>query len=119
MADLSIRGVPEEVHATLKEKAASDGKSLEMWLRERLAMLARQPVVKHRYILKAFGPEAAYAQIRRLEDDMGGGAKNLSQGQMDAYRLAQEYVKRNAPGDRENAHDLLSKHFETVFETLM
>src|SRR5260221_12129385 len=101
MTDILIRDLPEDIHTALKAKAASDGKGLEPWLRERLAMLAAQPTIRKRYVFKAYGPEAAVAQIRRESDDIGGGANNLSQGQMDAYKKAQEYVKRNEQGDYE------------------
>jgi hypothetical protein len=121
MPDISIRNISAEIYAALKEKAAADGKGLETWLRERLIMLAAQPVVKAHYVLKAYGPGAAYAQIRRREGDesVGGSANNLSQAQMNALKKAEDYVQRNQPGDREEAYNLLARHFETVFETLI
>ncbi|HEX3640086.1 MAG TPA: hypothetical protein VHV10_02225 [Ktedonobacteraceae bacterium] len=119
MKDILIRDVPDEVVAALSEKARAADMDRQDWLREHLKELASQPVLKKRYVLKAFGPEASFATIRRLEDSAGGGASNLDQEQMSAYNLAQEFVKRNAPGDREEAIAKLKAHFEQVFETVM
>jgi hypothetical protein len=119
MPDISIPNVSAEIYAILKEKAAADGKGLETWLRERLIMLAAQPIVKAHYELKAYGPGPAFARIHRREGDesVGGSVNNLSQEQMKAVRKATDYVRRNRLGDREEAHNLLARNFETVFET--
>jgi hypothetical protein len=79
-------------------------------------MLAAQPVIKDHYVLKAYGPGAAYVQISRREGSAVASANNLSQEQMNALRKAKDYVQRNQLGDREEAYNLLVRHFETVFE---
>jgi hypothetical protein len=119
MSDLLIREVPDEIRNALSEKARAEGVTREDWLRAQLIKLAAQPTVKSRYAFKAYGPEGAFATIKRSSVDgyVSQGAKNCSQEQFDAYQMAVNYVERNEAGDRELAHDLLSKHFETVFET--
>lgn len=122
MPDVLIRRVSQDVVDALDEKARAAGKDRQTWLLELLEQIAAQPVVKSRYIVKAFGPGASYAFIRRVDNtisDPREGQTNLTQAQRIAYEQALEYVKRNGPGDREEAHSLLSRHFETVFETLM
>ncbi|HYU72937.1 MAG TPA: hypothetical protein VEL31_09675 [Ktedonobacteraceae bacterium] len=118
MAQKLIRDIPDEVMSMIEEKAGTDGMNAEAWIRAQLIKLAAQPTVKSRYAFKAYGPEGAFAQIRHMSDGfVQQGARNCSQEQFDAYQMAVNYVKRNDIGDRELAHDLLSKHFETVFET--
>lgn len=48
--------------------------------------------------------------------EVGGGAHSLGQAQHIAYKLAQELVRRNQPGDRERAISELQKVFDEVFE---
>ena len=115
MPDILIRDIPEDIANALSAKAAEDGKDRMAWLRDQLILLAAKPTIRKRYVFKAYGPEAAVAQIRRESDDIGGGANNLSQGQMDAYKKAQDYVKRNEVGDYEAAYKLLLQHFDEVF----
>ncbi len=118
MSDLLIREVSDEVREALSEKARAEGITREDWLRAQLIKLAAQPTVKSRYAFKAYGSDGAFAQIKRLyEGYVQKGARNCSQEQFNAYQMAVNYVERNDIGDRELAHDLLSKHFETVFET--
>lgn len=119
MPDISLRKFSEEEYAAIKAHAAATDQSMEGWAKALILQAIQAPVVKSRYVLKAYGPDAAHVQIRRDEDTIGGGASNLSEEQMRAYKLAQEFAKRNQPGDREQAHDLLSRSFETVFETVM
>ena len=119
MPDILIRDVSDAVASALSEKARAAGMDRQTWLLAQFEQLASQPVIRSTYILKAFGPGPSFAQIRRLPTDIGGGATNLSQTQMNAYKKAQEYVKRNGTGDREKAYGLLNEQFEEVFETVM
>jgi hypothetical protein len=119
MPDISLRKFTEEEYAAIKAHAAASDLSMEGWAKALILQAIQSPVVKARYVLKAYGPGPAQAQIRRVEDTIGGGASNLSEEQMQAYRQAKEFAKRNEPGDREAAHHLLAMNFETVFETVM
>jgi antitoxin FitA len=56
MANVQIRDVPEDVHRRLKSQAAAAGQSLNDFLRDRVAEIARLPTV----------PEMA-ERIRRRE----------------------------------------------------
>lgn len=118
MAQKLIRDIPDEVLAAIEAKAGQAGMNAEAWIRQKLVELAAQPTIKERYVFKCVGPDAASATLRRFGDggEPGGGAANLSQAQFAAYKQAQLLVQRNALGDREAAHDLLSKQFEMVFE---
>lgn len=115
--DLLIRNVSDDIHAALREKAASDGKTLEGWLREQMIHLAAMPTIKTRYSFKAFGPEGAYATIERRSADghVQRGAKNCSEAQFNAFQKAAEYAQRNELGDYEAAYKLLLQNFDEVF----
>ena len=120
MPDLVIRDFTQDELDALKKLAAP--RSVQAWGKELLQSTIRAPVVHHRFILKAFGPGGAYVIIRRVDDQMSDpreGLKSLSEGQKHAYYEALEYVKRNAPGDREEAIASLREQFATVFETMM
>ncbi len=117
MPDILIRDVPEEVANALTLKALEYGMDRQAWIRQKFVELVAQPTIKTRYAFKCVGPDAASATLRRFGDgESGGGSANLSQEQFAAYKKAALLVQRNALGDREAAHDLLSKQFEMVFE---
>jgi plasmid stability protein len=71
---VQIRDVPDEIHALLVERAASEGRSISEMLREEVATLARRPsraeVLKR---IRARGrietPETGAEAIRRLRED--------------------------------------------------
>lgn len=115
MTDILIRDIPEDIHTALKAKAASDGKGLEPWLRERLAMLAAQPTIRKRYKFTALGENGAKVTIDRKFDIVQRGAKDCSQEQFDAFQKAALLAERNEVGDYEAAYMLLKQHFDEVF----
>lgn len=116
MPDISIRNVSDEVYAALKEKAASDGKSMEAWIRERLTMLSAQPTIRKRYTFKAFGENGARVTIKRLDDGyVQRGTSGCSQEQFDAFQKAALMAQRNELGDYEAAYKLLLQNFDEVF----
>lgn len=119
MPQLTIRKFSDDEYQALKAKADSAGMPLEVYAYEHLKMLIRQPTVQMRYILRAFNPDASCAMIRRVEDSMGHDIKNATPEQQHYFSLALEFVKRNGPGDREEAMKALFKAFEHVFETVM
>ena len=116
MADITIRNIPDEIHGTLKEKAAADGKGLETWVREQLTLLAAQPTIRKSYTFKCFGDNGARVTIRRLH---GGavqhGANGCSREQFAAYEKADLLCERNEIGDYEAAYKLLLGAFSEVF----
>ena len=120
MKDVLIRDVPDEIVAALSEKARAANMDRQDWLRDLLKEVASEPLIKSRYILKAFGPGAAFVVIRRVEDSMShDGERGLPEEQKQALYLAIEFVKRNGPGDRESAIAQLKSKFEHVFETVI
>lgn len=118
MSDLLIREVPDNVMSALAEKAVGAGMSRADYVRDRLAEIASGPIVKERYAYRIYG-KAGKGIIRRLSNHpngVGGGCSNFSEEEFEAYNKAQDYMRRNGPGDREQALKLLSDAFEEVFE---
>jgi plasmid stability protein len=71
---VQIRDVPDDVHARLIARAASEGRSLSEMLREEVATLSRRP--SRAEVLKRIRqrgpvemPESGADAIRRLRDD--------------------------------------------------
>lgn len=120
MGDLLIRDMPDEAMSALTELAKAAGYSTRMdYVRAKLVELASAPLVKERYAIKIYG-EQGEGIIRRYGDGRpGGGCKNLSQEEFDAYKKALFYVERNQPGDRERALTELGKAFQEVAEVAM
>lgn len=120
MPDMSIRRFSEDEYAMLKAAAAAADKSLEAWARDVLLRAAAEPLIKERYAIRFYADEgAAKGIIRRLGDDpraTGGGCSDMDAEQFDAYHKAQDLVRRNGPGDREEAIWTLKNHFNNVFE---
>ena len=117
MADISIRNVPDAIYAALKEQASLDGKGLETWLRDQLTVLVSKPVVKRHYKLRATSEDGALAAIIRRDDQIVHlSTAHCSTQQQQICEKAVDYVKRNEPGDREQAIALLRTAFEVVFE---
>jgi len=115
MKDILIRKVSDETHAQLLAKAqASKEGSLEPWLREQLEILAVGPVVKERYAIIIGGK----GQIRRYNDSLTSPTfKNTTMEDIQAIEKAANIVRRNAPGDREEAIWMLRNHFDDVYES--
>jgi hypothetical protein len=120
MADLLIRNMDEGVLSALSDLAKGAGYDNRMdYVRAELVKIASAPLVKERYAIKVYG-EQGEGIIRRYGDGQpGGGCKNLSQEEFDAYKKANFYVERNQPGDREKALMELGKAFQEVSEVAM
>ena len=120
MPDILIRDVPEEVMAALSQKASAAGKDRMSFIRDLLIKLAAEPIITERYAIRFYADDGpAKGSIRRFSDGLngvGGGCSDLSQEQFDAYKKAQDLVRRNSLGDREEAIFLLKSHFNNVFE---
>ena len=120
MSDLLIRDVPEEIMAALSQKASAAGQDRMPWIRTQLVKLAAEPIITERYAIRFYADDApAKGSIRRFSDGVngvGGGCSDLSEDQFGAYKKAQDLVRRNSLGDREEAIFLLKSHFNNVFE---
>ncbi len=120
MSDLLIRDVPEEIMAALSQKASAAGQDRMSWIRAQLVKLAAEPIITERYAIRFYADEGpAKGSIRRFSDGVngvGGGCSDLSEDQFGAYKKAQDLVRRNGLGDREEAIFLLKSHFNNVFE---
>ena len=116
MADISIRNVPDAIYAALKEQASLEGKGLETWLREQLTVFVSKPVIKRHYKLRATSEDGALAAIIRRDETVHLSTSHCSHQQQQICEKAVDYVKRNEPGDREQAIALLRSAFEEVFE---
>lgn len=73
---VQIRDVPEQVHRTLKARAAMEGQSLSEYLRRELERIAETPTPKELLErLKAREPvtggESSAETIRALREEMG------------------------------------------------
>jgi plasmid stability protein len=116
MADISIRNVPDAIYAALKERASLEGKGLETWLREQLTVFVSKPVIKRHYKLRATSEEGALAAIIRRDEQTVLKTAHCSPQQQQIGEQALDWVKRNEPGDREQAIGLRRSAFEEVFE---
>jgi len=87
----------------------------QAWLREQLAKLAAEPMIRGRYAFKAVSEGGTLATIKREHGYVQRGAKNCSQAQFDAYQRACDYAERNGLGDYEAAYALLTAAFDEVF----
>lgn len=118
MPQILIRDISDEAAAALQAHAAAAGLSREAYVRLWVESLTAQALVKAAYTLRAFGPDAARAYLRREAAGVTGHtATNMSLAQAEAYRRAVLLVERNAAGDREQAIGLLQAAFDEVFET--
>src|SRR5262249_35678729 len=110
-----------EVADALTERARAAGMDRQEWLRFHFAQLVQLPIVKVSYTLRFFGPQDdVFGYLKRSPDGKIGfqlrPVPNLSDEQRLAFRQAGEAVRRNDPGDREMAFEILSGAFEEVYE---
>lgn len=114
--------LPEEAAEALNAKARGLGKDRKNYIQDTLIAIAAGPIVKGRYALhfSTTDNSGAQGQIRRFNDDVNGthasfiGARTTEQ--TDAINGATHLIRRNGPGDREEAFFLLKSHFNNVFE---
>jgi hypothetical protein len=110
MPDKLIRGFSQEEADELEARAAASGNSFQEWGKRVLLQAVKAP--EERYAFKGYGPDGAYIFIRRMSNHLngvGGSARNLNSNQMDVYKMAQDLIRRNSPGDRERAMGELQK----------
>lgn len=113
---LIIRGISAETGELLSARARDAGfPSRESWLKAEIERLALSPSSPPSYRLRCYGPEGAFASIRRLDSgSLEIGAGGLSDTQVHAYQGAQSLIRQNVPGDREKAIGILQAVFEVV-----
>lgn len=119
MTDILLRGLSEEVANALTQKAQATGKDRMTWIIDLLTRVASEPIVRERYAYRFYGPDDARGIVRRLSDHVngvGGGYDHCTMKQMQAVSQAQDFMRRNDPGDQLKAYDLLKSNFEQVFE---
>jgi hypothetical protein len=91
MANLNVTDLSDEVMQALTAKAYAAG------FTDRLAYV--------RSLLNSNHPNG-----------IGGGASNFSEEEFEAYKRAEDLIRRNGPGDREKAVAMLQSAFEDVVE---
>lgn len=90
MTDLIIRNVSDETLAELDRLAEAANQSRQQYLLTRLAELAESGPTPTRWGegFKAFTPSGGEVTMRRLDESVQAGAKELTQEQMKAYQRA-------------------------------
>lgn len=118
MPDILIRNISEEDAKNLEAKAKSAGaESRGEWLAQQLHKLAALP---ESYAFRVVG-SVGRGMIKRYSDHINGTSttfSNFNQDEADTMRRAEDFIRRNAPGDREKAFALLVEQFgeDNVFE---
>lgn len=118
MANILIRDIPENVASALTEKAQAVGKDRMAYIRALLIKDAAEPVVKERYAYR-FVSDTGLASgiIRRFGDKVESvGVTGVTVEGLQVIGRVEVLMRRNNPGDREEALYLLKHHFNNVFE---
>jgi hypothetical protein len=113
--------LPDETADALSEKARGIGKDRKNYIQDLLLSIATTPVIRERYALhfSTTDNSGAQGQIRRFDNDLNGthlSSISLNSEQVSIVEQAKNLVRRNAPGDREEAIHVLKTHFNNVFE---
>ncbi len=116
--DILIRNVSDEDANALEIKAKAAGADNRgAWLAQQLHSMAGIP---ERYAYRVMG-QVGKGTLRRYSDHVNGTSStfsNFNQDEADAMQHAENFVRRNAPGDKEKAFELLTSQFgeDQVFE---
>lgn len=113
--------LPDDVASALSIKARGAGKDRKNYIQDTLISIAASSVVE-RYALhfSTTDNSGVTGQIRRFNNDLNGthttfiGARTIEQ--TNAINEASNLVRRNEPGDREEAIHVLKTHFNNVYE---
>ncbi len=113
--------LPDDTAEALSEKARGLGKDRKNYIQDVLISIAAGPIVKGRYALhfSTTDNSGAQGQIRRFNDDLNGthlSSIGLNAEQVGIVEQAKNLIRRNSPGDREEAFFVLKTHFNNVFE---
>ncbi|SRR6266567_5834257 len=118
MTDILIREVPEDVANALAELARGAGKDRMTFIRDLLIKAAAGPIVKERYAIR-FSTDNGLASgmLRRVHNDVERvGVAGLTEEAWKVIEEVEVLMRRNNPGDREEAIHLLKRNFSSVFE---
>jgi hypothetical protein len=116
--DILVRDISKEDAEVLNQKARGAGaEDRSHWLTEQLRKLAVLPT---RYSFQVYG-QVGKGAIRRYSDDVNGTSdtfSNFNEDEAAAMERATNFVRRNAPGDKEQAYQILVTQFgaDNVFE---
>lgn len=117
--DILIRDISKEDAEALDIKAKGAGaKDRSQWLTEQLHQMA---VLPERYAYRVYGASGGKGTVRRFSDHPNGTSptfSNFNQQEADAMEHASNFIRRNAPGDKERAFNILVETFgpDNVFE---
>ncbi|SRR6266568_475881 len=118
MPDILIRDVSPEDAEALKQKAKAAGaEDRQAWLADQLHKMAALPEF---YAFRVMG-QVGKGKISRHSNHINGTGStfsNFNQDEADAMQRAENFVRRNQPGDKEKAYDVLVEQFgeDNVFE---
>ena len=117
MMDILVRNVSEEDAKNLDLKAKSAGQDHSPWLADQLHKMAALPEL---YAFRVMG-QVGKGKISRHSNHVNGTGStysNFNQDEAEAIRRAEDFVRRNQPGDKEKAYNVLVAQFgeDNVFE---
>ena len=116
--DILVRNIPDEDAEALGVKARAVGaEDRNKWIVQQLHNLAGVPEIYGFRIVGQVGKGA----IRRYSSHINGTSttyNNFNQDEADVMQHAENFIRRNQPGDKERAYSLLTGQFgeNNVFE---
>lgn len=120
MADILIRDIPDDIAKALTEHAQAAGQDRMTYIRAMLIQAASGPIVKKRYAIRFYNDaNSSRGLIRRFGDDPRQTSYGCDVADSEAGKAVEraiDFVRRNGPGDREEATWELRNHFDHVFE---
>lgn len=116
-SDLLIRRMPKASLDVLSQKAKAVNQDRQDYVKD---LLVKAAVVPERYAYRVMG-QVGKGAIRRFSDHVNGTSttfSNFNQDEHDAMQRAENFIRRNQPGDREKALEMLFAQFgeDNVFE---
>jgi hypothetical protein len=119
MANLNVTDLPEETLSALSSRARAEGYSDRLsYVRDVLNRLVQEPITRERYAYRVYG-QAGKGVIKRHgnhPNETSGTFGNFNQEEVDAFKLAEDLIRRNQPGDLVKALGMLNDRFEEVVE---
>lgn len=120
MPDLLLKDFSREELDRLTQVAQAAGLDRMNWAKQVLLQASSAPLVRKRYAYRGYaGANGARLVIRRRGDEAEPVDGELVQGdplQSEADGRARDLIRRNAPGDREQALRLLHEAGFELFE---
>ena len=115
--DLLIRDVPIDALERLSTKAKAVDQDRQDYVR---ALIVKASALPETYAYRVHG-QVGRGVIRRYSNHLNGTSttfSNFNQDEVNVMREAEDFIRRNAPGDRERAYELLLAQFgpDQVFE---